>query len=202
MTDQEKSKEDQRINQNADEYFDSKFPESPLYIGPGDFECTTDPNIMLVGKVGSGVVICIFDPEIGVGGMTHFILPVAALKSFPKVNGDPGIRHVEDLIERFIRALKAHGAGKNRIRIRLYGGTSILEEFADSGLMNYVFAKDYLLRKGLMVAYVDVGGTECRRIEFHPASGKARRIKLRRTGDTEALRESEKAYLEKLRLLS
>jgi chemotaxis protein CheD len=197
MTESE-SMPERRIHKNPDDYFDNKFPETPLYVGPGDFECTIDPNVMLVSKVGSGVIICIHDCEIGVGGLVHVLLPAELLRSFPNFNPeDENFQQVEELIERFIRALKMHGAGKNRIRIKLYGGTSILEEFADSGLINFVFAKDYVVRKGLVVANVDIGGDECRRIHFHPASGKIERLKLRREGDIKALRDEETAFLQR-----
>ncbi len=190
---------ERRVHKDSDEYFDRQFEEKPLYIGPGDFECSTDQNVMLVGKVGTGVIICVHDPEARIGGMVHVMLPEALIHQFPNLNPDDKThQHVENLIERFINALKKHGAGKNRIRIKLFGGTTISEDLAESGLMNYIFAKDYILRKGLIVASVDIGGIECRRIEFQPFTGQIGRRKLRRQFDIDALREAEQAYFDKV----
>jgi chemotaxis protein CheD len=191
--------DERRVVNNHDEFYEKKFQERPVYIGPGEFECTTDPNVILVSKVGSGVSICIHDPEVKLGGMLHLIMPENLTKDFPRVDtGDPGYIETERLIEEFISSLKRHGAGKTRIRIKLFGGTSIFEEFVDRGLKNYVFAKDWLLEKGLMIASEDIGGPNCRRIMFQTRKGKIHCYKMRRDSDKEELRAREKEYMDKI----
>ncbi len=191
---------ERRVNTDHDIFYERKFQERPLYVDPGEFECTVDPDILLVGKVGSGVCICIHDPEVKIGGMMHLIMPEKLLEAFPHIKSeDIAYTHIDNLIGKFINAMKRHGAGKTRIRIKLFGGTSIYEEHVDSGLKNYVFAKDWLLQKGLFIASEDIGGSDCRRIFFIPGSGKIHCYKMKRSYDMEELRNSEKEFLEKFR---
>jgi chemotaxis protein CheD len=154
---------------------------------------------MLISKVGSGVVICIHDPEANIGGLLHILMPEDLLEAFPRIEkGNTGFAYIENVIEDFINSLKRHGAGKKRIRIKLYGGSSIVEEVVDSGLKNYVFAKEWLMRKGLLIASEDIGGKSCRRIMFLAHKGKVHCYKMRRKKDIEELREKEKEFMDQV----
>ncbi len=41
----------------------------------GEFEVSSDPNLILTTVLGSCIACCLFDPVAGVGGMNHFLLP-------------------------------------------------------------------------------------------------------------------------------
>ena len=191
--------DERRVVNNHDEYYENKFQERAVYISPGKFECTTDPNVLLVSKVGSGVTICIHDPEVKLGGMLQLVMPENLTLDFPRIDTeDPGYKQTAELIVEFVSALKRQGAGKSRIKIKLFGGTSIFEEFVDGGLKNYVFAKEWLIEKGLMIASEDIGGMDCRRIMFQARKGKIHCFKMRRDSDKEELRAQEKEYMDQL----
>lgn len=197
MEDNSGFEDERRVNSNNDDYYEKKFRETILYIGPGEFECSIDPNLVLASKVGSGIVICIYDPEVGVGGLAQIVMPERLVENFPVVDhADPAYENTADLIFRFINAIKRHGAGKHRIRIKMFGGSSIIEELVDSGLKNYVFAKEWLLEKGLMITNEDVGGEDCRRIFLNPTKGKSYCYKMRRDEDIRLLRQQETEYME------
>ncbi len=198
MQEEDKTAEERRVNKNHDEFYEKKFRERPLYVAPGEFECTIDPNVILAGKVGSGVIICINDPEVKVGGMVHLLMPEQLVENFPHFDpDDPVYAAIDDLTGRFINALKRHGAGKNRIRIKLYGGTAI-EDSVDIGLKNYIFAKEQIVQKGLKIASEDIGGKNCRRVFFLPRRGKIHCFAMRRHYDKEELRNMEQTYMDRI----
>ena len=189
--------EERRKIRNHEEFFDSRFKETPIRVSPGEFECTDDPYRMLVSDAGSGVVICIHDQELKFGGMCHVLLPEQVIRAFPHLEniGDEMLEKADRLIESFIRSLKRKGAGKNRIRIKLFGGTTMMEDTLDTGLKNYVFAKEYFMQKGLNIASEDIGGDVCRRIYFFTSTGKTERCRLMRKADMKRLADQEKAFI-------
>ncbi len=79
--------------------------------------------------------------------------------------------------------MKKRGAGKNRIKIRLYGGVIRDDDPDDRGLKNTVFVQEYLFRKGLQVFNADIGGPLIRRVHFFPTTGRAVRRLLKRKSD-------------------
>ncbi len=192
--------DDRRSITDHDEYFNGLFAAKPVYVPPGRFKCTTSSNEMLVAKVGSGVVVCVHDPGLGLGGIAHLLMPARLLQQFPRFRDreDAAFKYAENVIESFVGALKREGAGKSRIKIKLFGGTSILEEFIDSGLKNYIFAKEYLLQKGLGVASEDIGGEVCRRIHFIPSESRIVCKRMKRAEDIEDFRKQEMEFLNNL----
>lgn len=179
---------------------DEALEARPVAVSPGEFVCSDDPGTVLVAALGAGVAVCIHDPEVGVGGMAYLLLPDDILRRFPRIDRaqDPDFLRAARLVEDMIGELKRHGAGKNRIRIRMFGGTSIFEDVIDGGLKNYILTKDMVVGRGLFVAGEDIGGEGCRRLRFFPASGQAVRLPLRRSGDIAILRDQERTYLDAL----
>lgn len=179
---------------------DEGFAERIRTIAPGEYACSSAPDLALVASIGAGVVVCIYDPEVGVGGMAYLLLPDSLIKKFPRIDRtrDADFLNAARLVEALVGELKRHGAGRHRIRIRLFGGTSIFEEVLDGGLKNYLLTKDMIVGRGLSVASEDIGGEGCRRLRFLPATGQAFKLPLRRKGDIAILRDQERAYLEQV----
>ena len=48
--------------------------ERRVHVIQGEFQVTSDPNVVLTTILGSCVAACIRDPEAAVGGMNHFLL--------------------------------------------------------------------------------------------------------------------------------
>ncbi len=191
------TKDERRAHPDYDAFFNAQFDAKPVRVPPGAYECLDDPGKMLVADVGSGVLICVHDPGLNLAGMCHFLLPESVLREFSDSrNVDAAaVEYAENLIECLIRSMKHFGAGKGRVRLKVFGGSTVLEDIIDSGLKNYIFARGYLLKKGLNVASADIGGDACRRVHFLPEDGRTVRYLLRRDKDREGLRTLEKAFL-------
>ena len=187
---------ERRQNNGYADYFDQQFDLDPVEVGVGSFACTRDPKTMLVTNVGSGVVLCVYDNIVHFGGMAHILVPEKVLRQFPHFDpDDPLFRQTERLMESFINALKENGVGKQRVRIKLMGGGALYEGIIDTGLQNYVFAKEHLLQKGMRIAQEDIGGRVCRRIYYIPIDGRIVSHVLRRKEDILRLKTIEREYL-------
>ncbi|MAE50909.1 MAG: hypothetical protein CMH27_03785 [Micavibrio sp.] len=188
--------EERRVIDDCNEYFNAQFGAKPFYLEPGESGCGDSMGEMLVATIGSGIVVTIHDRELGIGGMAYLLIPDVILEAFPNVD------HLEpDILDKAFRPLdnciaqmKRMGAGKNRIRIRIMGGTSYKGDDVDRGTKNYVMAKDYLAKKNLVVMSEDMNGPYLRRVHFFPHSGRAVRRILRRKSDFASIHEDENNF--------
>lgn len=187
---------DDRRHHDCDAYFNAQFGAKPFYLDPGRSGCGDSASEMLVATIGSGIVVTIHDKDIGIGGMAYLLIPDIILESFPhidRVDQDLTTKAFKPL-ENCIEQMKRMGAGKNRIRIRIMGGTSYQGDAVDRGTKNYILVKDYLAKKNLIVMSEDLNGPYLRRVHFFPHSGRAVRRILRRKNDYASIHEYENNF--------
>jgi chemotaxis protein CheD len=156
-------------------------PAKKIHVIQGEYQVVDDPNVVLATVLGSCVAACMRDPEAGVGGMNHFLLPG---------DGDPSHlgeaeRYGVHLMELLVNGLLKHGARRDRLEGKLFGGARMLDGLTDIGTKNASFAKRFLNNEGIRVIAEDLGGTRARRIEYFPTSGRARQVLL--SGRTAAI---------------
>lgn len=190
---------ERRYEIDHNEYFNAQFGAEPSYVEPGQYTCGQDINEMFVATIGSGIAVTIHDKELHIGGLAYLLVPDCLLEQFPHFDKmDKNIlRDVFKPLDDCIGEMKRLGAGKNRIRIRVMGGTEYEGDKLDRGTKNYIFVKDYLAKKGLIAMSEDLSGPYIRRIHFFPSSGRAVRRVLRRENDFAEIQENEAKYQEK-----
>ena len=182
----------------SDQAFNQKFDREAVVLDPGGVAFQDDKSRMLVTTIGSGIVLTIYDDILRFGVMACPLLTPEIHAVFPRFDAVPPdvLRKVSDPIDMAINEMKKHGAGKGRIRVRLFGGANLSSDEGDKGTKNYVFVKEYLSRKGLSVMGEDIGGTNIRRIHFVPDEGAITRFVLKRESDIEDLMRSENTYFD------
>lgn len=137
----------------------------------GETRVTSDPTVVFTTILGSCIAACLYDPEVRVGGINHFLLAEAnGAVSDPRSMQRYGVYAMEMLIN----AMLAKGAARHRLRARLYGGASMHEHFRDIGGSNSRFARQFLLDEQIALVAEDVGGFAARRVEFRAGLGLAR----------------------------
>lgn len=147
-------------------------PEKLIHIIQGEFLASGDPSVAYTTILGSCVAACLHDPLAGVGGMNHFLLP-------GDDNEDPGnLRYGVHAMELLINALLGLGAKRDRIEAKLFGGAHVVHNLADIGARNVAFAQRFLKEEDIACIGVSLGGVLARRIQFWPATGRARQIFL------------------------
>ena len=150
--------------------------------------------------LGSCVSACVRDPQRGVGGMNHFMLPEDTAVG-PNDWLDPAVglatRYGSYAMESLINDLLKLGAVRERLEIKLFGGGQILAAMTDVGGRNIRFIRNYLTLEGYRVAAEDLGGTQPRKVVYFPITGRARLRKLRPI-ENRIISRHEQLYLESL----
>src|ERR1700761_8878887 len=97
-------------------------------------ECyVTRQDEAIVTVLGSCISDCIRDPQTGLGGMNHFMLPergdgFVPSSAFSQIN-----RYGCFAMESLINHLARHGAQRQRLELKVFGGGRILKPMIDIG---------------------------------------------------------------------
>lgn len=147
-----------------------------------------DPNVVLTTILGSCVAACLWDPEAGVGGMNHFLLPGdnASRSQQPKADIQ---RYGVNLMELLINDLLHRGAIKSRLQAKLFGGAAMVKGLTDIGALNASFAENFLSQEGISLVTSSLRGVHGRKLQFWPVSGRARQAFL--TTETASIMREE-----------
>lgn len=136
----------------------------------GEFHATRDP-VVLSTVLGSCVAVCLHDPESGVGGMNHFLLPDGG-KSMDARSDRYGVNAMEQLINALLRL----GARRGALVAKAFGGANMSPRLAPIGDGNARFARQFLATEGINCIAESFGGTNARRVHFWPQTGKAQQM--------------------------
>lgn len=141
-----------------------------VHVVQGDYHVSDRLDTVLITILGSCVATCLSDPVARIGGMNHFVLPNGS--------GNDGTRNRYGLhaMELLINGLLKMGARKDRIEAKLFGGAMMHDGLGRIGLANAEFAERFLEVEGIRCVAKSLGGTECRRIRYVPATGQARQM--------------------------
>jgi chemotaxis protein CheD len=137
---------------------------------PGEFYVSKSDE-MITTVLGSCVSACIRDPESGVGGINHFMLPgndalvTAQCKSTATRYGDFAMEYLINEIFRY-------GGERKRLEIKLFGGGKILASMTEIGERNIAFVRQYLHSETLAIHAEDVGGLCPRKVNYYPKTGR------------------------------
>ncbi|MEM0929068.1 MAG: chemotaxis protein CheD [Pseudomonadota bacterium] len=134
-----------------------------IYVPQGRFEVIDTPSVYVTAVLGSCVAACLWDEAVQVGGMNHLLLP-------PEAANESGV----NLMELLINELLKKGARRNHLKVKLFGGARMINGISDIGLRNAEFAKEFFGFENIDIISESLGGDKARRIQFWPASGKAR----------------------------
>ncbi|MDF1719895.1 MAG: chemoreceptor glutamine deamidase CheD [Minwuia sp.] len=182
----------ERIKQVDDghkRYFDPRFGKVSVRVLPGEHYVTGNPDEMIVTVLGSCISACIRDPETGIGGMNHFMLPTSDTGQWGDVSA--AMRYGNYAMEVLINDLMRRGAIKQSLEIKIFGGGHVGVMNSDVGAKNIRFIKSYLSEEGFRPVAVDVGGAHPRRIHYFPATGVVKRLALKQIESTELSRQEQ-----------
>ena len=142
-----------------------------ITVMQGEMHVSDEPNVILTTVLGSCISACLYDPELRLGGLNHFLLAVPSGNDTDAASVQLyGVYAMDALID----AMLTKGAARARLRARLYGGASLRDGFRGIGEANVDFARRFLTKEGIAFVGEDVGGNDARRLEFRPTLGLAR----------------------------
>jgi len=162
---------------HVNHYWDRQRQTVVAKILPGELYISLE-NVPIATTLGSCISACIWDQEIGVGGMNHFMLPQTDEEA-NKVNwGQRGTetdatRYGNYAMEHLINIILKHGGKRENLVAKVFGGGNVLKGTTDVGMNNIHFVLRYLSLEAIEIASYDFGSFEPRKVLFYPATGKA-----------------------------
>lgn len=143
------------------------------HIRHGEVRIAASPDACFSTILGSCVATILWDPERGVGGMNHLLLPPRALAT-PREQG-PEV----NLLELLINGVVAAGAERQRLRAKIFGGARMLDGRGSTGDANVAFVEGFLREEGIACVAASTGGRQARRLRAWPAFGRVQQLRLR-----------------------
>lgn len=143
-----------------------------LDIGIGEWKVSNKVDDELkTYALGSCVAVCAYDPENKVAGLIHIALPDSKVNS-NKAQKLPGY-FADTGLPKLFEAMTKKGAEKKNIRVKLTGGSSIMDQnrHFDIGRRNTIAIKRYLWKNGFGVIKEDTGGNASRTVGFKVGDG-------------------------------
>ena len=168
-------------------YFDRVHGINAVKVLPGEFYATPK-DVLLVTVLGSCVAACIRDPQLGIGGMNHFMLPDTD-SAGPAGNA---ARYGSYAMEMLINQLIKLGAVRSRLEAKVFGGGAVIAGMtqANIGERNAEFVLRFLRTEGIPVVARDLADIYPRKVYFFPGAGRVLVKKLRNVhNDTIVTRE-------------
>ena len=141
--------------------------ENRVYIAQGEQAVSDEDGRVITTILGSCVCACLHDPELGLGGMNHILVPDGGPSDIAARGA--GAMAMETLIN----AMMKRGARRDRLTAKVFGGAAVVAGLSDIGEMNAKFVFRFLGDEGIPVLSQSVGGTKARQVRFWPASGRA-----------------------------
>ncbi len=141
-----------------------------INVVQGEARAALGDKVVLTTLLGSCVAACIRDPESGIGGMNHFLLPGDLNVATSVKQESYGVYLMELLINELLKM----GARRHALEAKVFGGARTVEGLSDIGTRNVESAMNFLHMENITFLGGSTGGSQGRRIEFCPGTGRAR----------------------------
>ena len=140
-------------------------PQVVVEINSGGLYVSANRAEVITTLVGSCVAVCLFDAGNGVGGMNHFMLPYAGDGESPARSQD--LRYGAYAMDSLLQGVLAGGGRAERLKAKVFGGGELIRtEQYNVAEANVKYALEYLEKRGIPVAAMDVGGCFGRKIYY------------------------------------
>jgi chemotaxis protein CheD len=145
-------------------------PQQRVVIGIGEAAIAGPEATIVTHALGSCVAVCLWDPEVRVGAMLHFLLPESRVNP-ERAKKQPGT-FADTGIPLLIQEAMQRGLNKKRCRAHLFGGAAVgAQGGLDVGKRNALAARRLLWQHGIFIHAEALGGTDPRTVNFSVADG-------------------------------
>lgn len=141
-----------------------------ITIGIGDLKVCKAPDVLITYALGSCVGVCLLDPAVGVGGLSHIMLPESNAQS---AEATP-MRFADTALPILIQQMERMGALKSRMKAKIAGGATMFATASDKfniGERNVEAVKKFLSANRIPILAQDTGLDYGRTQLFYPATG-------------------------------
>ena len=170
--------------EHINRYWDPVRQTVSAKLRPGEYYVTNQIE-NLVTTLGSCIAVCLWDPQAGVGGMNHFMLPGGCdPKDIDFTKPNDATRYGSYAMEHLVNAILQHGGLRSRLLVKIAGGGRVLRNATDVGARNITFIMEYIRTERLQMVSQHVGGEWPRKLCFQPRTGAAQIKELRQLANT------------------
>lgn len=138
-------------------------------VGIAEYEVASDGAVLTTSGLGSCIGVAIHDPETGVSGLAHVMMPAAA-----EIEGGNAAKFADTGTVLLVEELTAAGAEPDRLEAKIAGGSDMLdfsENGAGIGERNVETVRRTLSENDVSIAAEDVGGDHGRSLRFESRTG-------------------------------
>ncbi len=143
-------------------------------VGVAAMKISGDPgDVIVTHALGSCLGIAVHDPDAGVGGILHVMMPKSSINP-EKAERNP-FMFVDTGVPAFFQCLYAAGVVKARLVVKVAGGASAQVGASDRfeiGKRNMTMLKKLLWKNDVFMAADDVGGSGARTMYLEIGSGR------------------------------
>jgi chemotaxis protein methyltransferase CheR len=120
--------------------------------------------------LGSCIAACLYDPNAGIGGMNHFMLPTGV------GSDNDSARYGINAMELLINEIMKHGGDRRRLQAKVFGGAKVIDiegATLNVGLRNAEFVRNFLSTESIPIVSEYLGGTSGLKVRFQTHTGRA-----------------------------
>jgi len=145
-----------------------------LPVGLSEARAVKGKVVLTCESIGSGVALCLYDPDSQVGGLAHVLLDK------PSGQVDPGTesRYAATVVEKLLADMENLGAQREKVTANIVGGAEVHTQDPDLFMGSRVLQtmRDSLKQADIPLLTDTSGGHLTRSVWLHPEHG---RIELR-----------------------
>jgi chemotaxis protein CheD len=139
-----------------------------IVVGISDFKIAKSPDVLITYALGSCVGTCLYDSTLRIAGLSHILLPEAAICK----NDNNVMKYADTAIVELVRVMEMQGASRYRLTAKIAGGAKMFATTGTSmGDRNVIAVKNELQKLGIRIIAEDTGSNYGRTVEFHPEDG-------------------------------
>lgn len=147
--------------------------ENKQTVGIADMKMGRSEGTLITYALGSCIGICLYDPVLRIGSLTHIMLPLNM-----ETGRDHAFKYADSGVREALNQMVRLGAARPRIVAKMAGGAKMFELTGNSaigniGQRNSDSVRMMLKREGIRLIAEDVGGTNARTLSFDLATGQA-----------------------------
>ncbi len=144
-----------------------------IVVGISDIKIAKGDDELITYALGSCVGICLYDPIMKIGGLSHIMLPT---KTSNAALNHP-MKFADSAIPLLVKMLEDNGAAKARLKAKIAGGAKMFavadtnSDIASIGNRNIMAVKATLTQLRIPIIANDTGADFGRTQSFFPATG-------------------------------
>ncbi|PID90202.1 MAG: chemotaxis protein CheD [Bacteroidetes bacterium] len=127
--------------------------------------------------LGSCVAVCLWDKQLSIGGINHFMLPLW------NGQGLASPKYGNIAIEKLVAKMESLGSQRGDLVAKVFGGGAVIDTGSHFhiGDRNIEMALESLKELGIPVVARSVGGTNGRKLEYDTETGAVRQRYIQKT---------------------